>query len=695
MNEHDTALEPESRNERRNKAVFERAMKRFTATVEPQLPMRAEALTARRFVSIPGAMWDGPWGEQFENSIRVEIPKIKRGLRKIETDFRENRIEPDFRPAGGMSDDTTADTLDGLHRADASHFKSSQARDNAFIEAIRGGFGAYRLTNELEDPLDKDNDQQRINPGMVIVDADQRVFFDGNSKLYDKSDARFAFVITAKTKDAFEEDHPDADCSDFDDQQLHHWSFYDWYRPDVIKVCEYYEVEEVSQKLLVLRQEISGIEERYWADEISEEELAEREVLGWSVTEQRRTRRRVHKYLLSGREVLEDQGNIAGSRIPIVPVYGTREWVDDQERFAGYVGPNMDAQRLYNAKVSKLAEIDALAPRETPIFDPEQISGNLPDMWARANVDRLPYLLANAMRDAEGNIVQAGPIGYVKPPELPPVTSGLLQIANNDLTEDDRDGASEVRANTSADAMDIAAARVDAKSGIFLDNMRQSVQCEGEIYLGMAAEVYVEPGREVETMDEDGGDGKAVLGEQYTDGKGAFLTRNDFANGRYKVVASVSEATATRRDKAARRCLNMAQIAITAQDIEGAQIAIGMAVMNTDGEGISQYQEYYRKRLVQLGVMEPNEDEKAAMEEDAQNAEPDPTAVAMMAQAQELEASALLKTKQADKAVADTALSEARVVETMAKAENAGADALTKMPRIAFGRDLPPQDMAA
>jgi hypothetical protein len=58
-------------------------------------------------------------------------------------------------------------------------------------------------------PADKDNDEQRINPGLTIVDADQRVYFDPNSKLYDKSDAKWAFVLTADAKESFEEEYPD------------------------------------------------------------------------------------------------------------------------------------------------------------------------------------------------------------------------------------------------------------------------------------------------------------------------------------------------------------------------------------------------------------------------------------------------------------------------------------------------------
>jgi hypothetical protein len=62
----------------------------------------------------------------------------------------------------------------------------------------------------------------------------------------------------------------------------------------------------------------------------------------------------------------------------------------------------------------------------------------------------------------------------------------VLQIARTDLTEDQQDGADEAKANTSADALEVRGNPVDAKSGIYLDNMRQSVQREGEIYLSMA-----------------------------------------------------------------------------------------------------------------------------------------------------------------------------------------------------------------
>lgn len=667
MDSHDSALDQDKAvdNDARLSKIHDIAMRRFDAIAIPQQEVRAEALLSRRFISIPGAMWEGEWGDQFENSIKLEIDKISRKVEKICIDYRENRIVPDFRPAGGESDQETADTLDGIWRADDYHFKAQQARDNAMEEAVAGGFGAYRLTNEWADPYDKDSDAQRINPGLTIVDADQRVYFDGNSKLYDKADARFAFVLTAMSRDAFIEDYGEGMACDWPDTRLR-WT-YDWFQPDIVLVCEYYEKVDKDEKLHILTHMLLDDEERYWSSEITPEELAEKQAQGWQVKTSRRKRCRVMKYTMSGAQVLVDHGPIAGSCIPIIPVYGKRWYVDNMERFRGVVSKLMDRQRVYNAKVSKLSEVDSLAPNEVPIVTPQQIAGHA-DSWAEGNINRSPYRLLNPLIDeSSGQIVATGPIGTLSPPQLAPVTAALLQIASQDLLEDDQN-ADEVKANTSAEAMDIAATRVDAKSGIYLDNMRQSVQREGEVYRDMAREVYYEPGREVETMDEDGGDGVAVLHENFTDKNGVNRMRNDLARGKYKVVCSVTEATATRRDKTVKSCLSTAQVAQAAGDTELAAVATLTAVMNQDGEGMTDLQQYARKRLVSMGVVPPSEEEQRAMDEAQANQQPDATQAALQAQAADFEASAALKAKQGLKAEADTKLSEAKTVETLASA---------------------------
>ena len=375
----------------------------------------------------------------------------------------------------------------------------------------------------------------------------------------------------------------------------------------------------------------------------------------------------MHKYILSGAEVIEDCGLIAFDCLPIVPVYGQRYFVDGIERWQGYVQKKMDPQRLYNSSVSKIAETNALTPREVPIFDPEQIDPVIAEQWARMNIDRAPYALAHSLRDADGNVTHAGPLGTVSPPQIAPGQAAMLQIANQDLTEDQGDGSEQVKADTSAEAMDIAATRVDAKSGIYLDNIRQSVQREGEVYLSGASVIYTEEGREVETMDEEGDDGVAVLRQMVTNkDTGEAKIVNDLTAGKYKVIVSVTEATATRRDKTVKSMLHTAEVANLAGDTEMAQAAIITATLNQDGEGMDDFQSWVRKRALGMGLVTPTEDEAKAMAEQAQQVQPDPMAELATAQAADFAASAQKKQAETVKTVADTELSKAKTIETLA-----------------------------
>ena len=664
---HDTALDEKPVDTDKLAEVHARAMRRYDQVSCEQQEVRAKSLEARRFVTIPGAQWDGEWGEQFENAIKIESDKLRKIVVKIEGDYRENRIVPDFRPDGPDAAPETADMLDGLHRADSYRFKSQQARDNAVFEAITGGFGAYRLTNEWEDEYDRDNDYQRVNPASIITDADQSVFFDPNARLYDKSDARYAFIRVALSRDAFKELY-DGEAVDWPEGVS--WTVRDWFQPDTIAVAEYYECEETTEVLHILTYPLSGEVKRIWASELAEGELAGLKADGWMDKRQNRKRKRVHKYVMSGAAVLEDRGYIAGPNIPIVPVYGKRYYVEGVERWEGCVQAKMDDQRLHNTSVSRLAEMNSLAPREVPIFAPEQMTGNLPQIWANANINRTPYLLAEPLRNAAGDVVAQGPMSYLKPPDMPQTLAGLLQYTSQSLMEDYQDGSDTVKANTSAEAMDIAAARVDAKSGVYLDNIAQSVQREGEVYFGMAREVYAEKGRKVETMTEDGDDGVAEIGKNITDSGGKNRTINDLQAAKYKVIVSVTEATATRRDKTVRAMMNVANVAGTIGDTELAQASLLTAVLNTDGEGSDDFIAWARQRALGIGLVKPNDDEKAAMAAAEEEQQPDPTQALIEAQSAAL--------------MGEAGVSEARKEDLLASADKKRAETVEIMSEMSL-----------
>jgi hypothetical protein len=108
-----------------------------------------------------------------------------------------------------------------------------------------------------------------------------------------------------------------------------------------------------------------------------------------------------------------------------------------------------------------------------------------------------------------------------------------------------------------------------------------------------------------------------------------------------------------------------------------------MAFQNMEGEGISDVRAYFRKQMVQLGVMEPTPEEAEQMAAAAQNAPPDPNAVFVEAAAEKAMAEADKARADAVKTGAETALTEAKTLETLAKVGGEGGGAMQPQPEPA------------
>jgi hypothetical protein len=649
--------------------LHEKALAQFHAICMAQQEERAQCLQDRRFVSIAGAQWEGDWAQQFANSLMVEVNKTAQGVEKIIADYRANRMTVDFRPVDDSpADEEAAETLNGLFLADVYASKGQQAFDCAFEEAVQGGMGAWRLCNVYSDEYDPDDDTQRIS-FEIVPDADQSVFWDMDARLYDKSDAKFAFVVTAMSPEDYEATYND-DPASWPQDILK--TYYDWYTPSVVRIAEYYRKVDVTQERVTLTHSMTGDVRKEWSKDLEPGELKDLQVQGWKISGRKRVKRCiVEKHTFSASGIIAPMQVIAGDQIPIVPVYGKRWFIDNMERVRGHVRLAKDPQRIYNAQISKLTETASLSPIETPVFTPEQVAGH-EQSWAEANINRSPYRLINDRIDpTTGQPIPVQAVTTLNAPQLPPVLAALIQITANDIDQltTNQDNSDETKSNVSAEAMDIAATRTDAKSFTYMDNMRQSMQRCGEIYLSMAKAVYIEEGRKVPTMDEEGQQGSAVLQQPTTTQKGGYYVANDFAGMKFNVISDVTEATTTRRDKTVKTLLASAE-AMAPFDPQGAAAAMGVAFLNMDGEGIGDLKDWYRGRLVQQGIVKPTEQEKEAMQEAQaqQQQQPDP-------HAQVLQATVEKEMAQTKKAEAQTEQAKAGTVKALAEAHAKQVDA--------------------
>ncbi|WP_202741491.1 portal protein [Acinetobacter sp. 'aerobic (ED)'] len=639
-----------------------RAKKQFDTIQSAVKDERQQCLEDRRFYSIAGAQWEGQLGEQFANKPKFEVNKIHLAVIRIINEYRNNRITVDFVSKDGSKNDDLADTCDGLYRADEQDSGAEEAYDNAFEEAVGGGFGAFRLRACEEDEEDEENERQRIRIE-PIFDADSCVFFDLDAKRQDKADAKFCFVLSSMTHDRYEEEYKESPTSW--DKDIRNDEF-DWSTPDIVYVAEYYTVEKVKEKQHIF-QLIDGTEERHTEDEL-EKDPSIREKLDATGAQELRVktieRCKVRKYIMSGSRILEDCGYIAGRYIPIVPVYGKRWFIDNVERCMGHVRLCKDAQRLKNMQLSRLGEIAALSAIEKPIMDPEQIAG-YENMWAEDNVKNYPYLLANALRDPQGNIVAQGPTSYTKPPQVPPALVAMTQIVDVDIKEilGNQEQGEKINANVSAEAIDLVQGQLGMQSYIYVDNMAKAIKRSGTIWLSMAKELYVEEGRRMKTIGKQDEVDSAELSRPIV-GESGLEYENDLTKASFDVGVDVGPTSSSKKSAIVRSMQALLPYTTDPQDLK---ILLAMIYMNMEGEGIKDFRNYYRKYLVQAGVVEPTDEEQQEMIAAAQNQPPDPNTQYLEAAAEEASAKAQKAKADTVKVIADAEKTRAETAATLAK----------------------------
>lgn len=642
--------------EQRLAAIHQEALAEFDNIQSALRDERLQCLQDRRFYSIAGAQWEGPLGEQFENKPKFEVNKIHLSVIRIINEYRNNRITVDFVSKEGRAKDKLADTCDGLYRADEQDSGAEEAYDNAFEEAVGGGFGAWRLRTAYEDEEDEEDEKQRIRIE-PIFDADSSVFFDLNAKRQDKADSKTCFVITSMTRHAYKDEWVDDPASW--PKEVHQYEF-DWLTPDVVFVAEYYRIEE-KRETVYIWETLNGDEERYKAADFEvDETLAERLMAVGSreVRQKNIKRRRVRKYILSGANILEDCGYIAGKCIPIVPVYGKRWFVDSVERCMGHVRLAKDAQRLKNMQLSKLGEISALSSVEKPILTPEQVAGHQ-IMWADDNIKNYPYLLVNPITDANGNHAISGPIGYTKPPQIPQALAALLQITEQDMQDllGNQQAGEQLQANVSGKAVELVQNKLDMQTYIYMSNMSKAIKRSGEIWLSMARDVLVEEGRKMKSIGPQGEMESVELAKPMINNKGEIEIENDLSQAEFDVNVDVGPSSASKRAATVRALTGMASLT---DDPETKQVLGAMAMMNMEGEGITEVRDYFRTKLLRLGVVKPTEEEQKAMADEQANQTPDPNTQYLQAAADEASANAT-------QARAKTILTVAQADETKAK----------------------------
>lgn len=653
--------------------VHGKALERYKNITDVLYTERMNNSNDRRFAFNTGSQWESALGNYFDSKIRLEVNKIPQALERVYTQWCQNSVDVKFLPKDGSDADDLSDVCNKLFRADEHDSHATDCYRNSFRDALAGGFSAFRLTSCYEDDSDPDNESKRVK-FFPIKDADTSVFFDLNSKLQDKSDAKFAFILYFLTRAEYEEEF-DRSCPTSFPKPITTGMF-DWFSPAGAYICEYYSKEEVNDWVLTYYVELTDQQFIFKKSEMTDEDRTQMDLLAAQIVKRRKiTKTRIRKYIMDGNEILEDCGFIPGDQIPIVPVYGHVTYIDNIERCWGIVRFAKDIQRLKNAQVSKLAEIAALSSAQKPILFPEQIAGHQ-QQWAEDNLKNYPYLLLNPITDANGAVIHQPPMAYTQPPQVPPSIGALLDVTEMDIQDMLGKPASQLTQspNVSGYAMEIQQNIVESPNQIYLDNFQQAIRRAGQIWLSMARELYIDEGRSMKGVDKNGNTSKIELMVPYLTEEGGIGYDNDLSRAKYDIFVEVGAKSSTQRQAIVR---NITNILPNIGDEQTRAALTATLLQNLEGEGVTSLREYARKQLVQMGIEEPNEQDIEEQQAAMENQEPNAEQQYLTALAENELSKSVKNRADTERSLADTDKIKAQTIEILSKTE--GESAKTSM----------------
>lgn len=614
---------------------------------------RRMALDDVKFAFVPGNQWDVELKRKRRNRPSYEFNKIRQHIRQVTGDQRQNRPGIKIRTAEG-GDPELSEVMQGLIRSIERKSNADQAYDTAFEFAVSGGFGVIRLCTEYatQDDFDLDIRIQEVrNPFSV--------YFDPSAREFDRRDSAFCFVTEQITRKEFKRRYPKAELTTLTggvgDERLN-----TWFGEDAVQIAEYWTRKPIKRRIVQLStgEIVDGEEWDKVSDELSQPQMGMDEqgqpvMVGEPVTVVREREVddfKVEMRIVSGDSVLAGPYEWPGKFIPIIPVWGDITQIDGKDYYSGMVRFARDAQTTYNFHRSVMIEAVANAPKAPFMATPKQIEG-FERIWRDMGSENFPYIPYNPDPQA-GGIPQRS-----QGPDIPGAMIQMAALDTDDLkaVTGQFDASLGARSNESSGRAILARQREgDIATYSYIDNLSRAIRFIGEQLVDIIPKVY-DTERVVRVLDLEDNEEDVILNREVLDIQtGQMVRLNDLSLGKYSVAVTVGPSYSTQRMETAEAMLQLSQNPLLGP------IATYLAIKNMDIPGAEDAVKAMRKALIQQGMIEPDEEEAAAMQQ------PDPQAE-MMQQAQQMmmQAEMQLKQAQAIKAGADADKAQAEAFATV------------------------------
>ena len=581
---------------------------------------RSEIREVTHFLQKSDGQWEPSIVQKMSGRPRYTFDKCNPIVDAIAGEMEQAEFGIKVRPITGDASKDTASILNGLIRSIQNNSNAKHVFNSAGRKMVSSGFDAWRVTHDWGDT---DSFEQDLFI-RKIANAVDRVWFDPGAEMQDMSDAQWAFVLQALTKNEYNERFPEGSGQSVGDSRS---ADVYYYKADYVIVGEFIWKEPITKELVLMSNNAV-----YEADDKFNQIVDELAQQG--INEIRRRKRKSHKVvtrLFDGSVWLTKKQDTVFDYIPVIPVYANFDISENKVIYRGAVNNLMDAQRVYNYAQSRATEEGALAPRAKYWMTREQAQSDLKTLQTM-NTNADPVQLYTHV-DGHASPYWSGGAQ---------INAGLQQtaadMANNIVQSSGIFAANQGNSpNQSGYAIELQQNKGDNSTIKYFNSMEIGICQTARVIIGAIPKVF-DTKRTVRILGEDGSSKMETINDRiYDEQTSEWVEINDLRKGKYDVVCEVGPAFKSRQQETARAFLDAANL-----DPSLLTEAGDIWLMNLNVPGFDAIAERKRKRLLEAGAIpdsQMTDEEKKAAQAiiDAANAnppQPDPMAISIMEQTQ-------------------------------------------------------------
>ena len=526
----------------------------------------------------------------------------------VVADMRQTRPAGKVRPASDGASEAVADVFGGLCRSIEQTSRADQIYKEQFKFAVAGGFGAWRIMpTYMQDDGEGAFDQVLR---VINISNPQTVVWDPQCADACAGDANKCIVAERISDEIYEALYPDGNMNSFNVSR----DSYGWFTDKEVRIAEYF--ERVPREKMIAKMTDGSVRE-YDADLRATEEHLEDHGLTFEksgvtrvATNKKTGKKMIRKTIkwqvlwakIDGSTVLEGPYYYDWKRIPVVRCPGRYINIEGRRKFQSLIRHSKDAQRSYNSRASDMIERSALLPKAPSLVTEAMIKGYEND-WNQANVASRPYLPYNVDKNAEG-----GMPFRTQPLDLPQGAMALAQMSIQDIQAtigyfDPALGNAEDMNRVSGKALVQHTKRSDLGSFEFIDGFSSALQLTWEMFIDMIPSVY-----DTERVERIiGNDGVEKMVEINKEHELTGDLMNDLSKGSYDVEVTIGPSFQSARQEALDTLISFAEVMP-----QNAPVIADLIAKNIDSPDAQEMANRLRIPLIQQGIVQPTEKEKAA-----------------------------------------------------------------------------------